>query len=113
MKDEGDLLIESGEADNRLVLECHETGPEIIIYLGMVTASLALLKTVLELIVFIIKARGKDVRSHQQNLNISIHSVKRDGSSENEESIQISMPATDLTVKAVEKFLSHKIIGKS
>jgi len=39
IKDEEDVLIKHD--DHEFVLECHESGPEIIVYLGLATASLA------------------------------------------------------------------------
>jgi len=55
--DEGDVPIHVGESE--YVLECHESGPEIVVYLGMATASIALIKSVVDLIaVFLMKRAG-------------------------------------------------------
>lgn len=59
--DEGDALIHSLEGD--YVLECHESGPEIVVYLGVATASLLLTKSVVDLITAFLKALAKDHRS--------------------------------------------------
>ena len=51
MRDEGEVLIEND--DGKFVLECHESGPEIIIYLGVAVASLNLAKSIVDLVIII------------------------------------------------------------
>ena len=51
---EGDALIEKD--GNKFVLEQHESGPEIIVFLALATASLTLAKSIIDLISVIIKA---------------------------------------------------------
>lgn len=59
--DEGDALIHSPGGD--YVLECHESGPEIVVYLGVATASLLLIKSVVDLITAFLNALAKDHNS--------------------------------------------------
>ncbi|MBI4286459.1 MAG: hypothetical protein HY670_11270 [Chloroflexi bacterium] len=58
LEDEGDVLI--GGQDDSFVLECHETGPEIIIYLGVGIASANLVKSVLDMVLTIVKNRQRE-----------------------------------------------------
>jgi len=60
IKDEGDVLITKDT--DRFVLECHESGPEIIIYLGTITASVLLIKAVTELITVFLKSLQNENR---------------------------------------------------
>jgi hypothetical protein len=48
--------------DSGLVLEEHESGPELLVYLAVATAGITLAKSVVDLITTIIKARGEGVR---------------------------------------------------
>jgi len=48
--------------DSELVFEEHESGPEVLIYLAVVTAGIALAKSVIDLITAIIKARSEGVK---------------------------------------------------
>lgn len=54
---EGAVLTEKN--NERFALECHESGPEIIIYLGLGTASIVLVNSVVGLITTILKSRQK------------------------------------------------------
>jgi hypothetical protein len=53
--DEGDALI--GSENNRLVLECHESGPEIILYLGF---GITTLDFILNIVSSIIRNRQRE-----------------------------------------------------
>jgi hypothetical protein len=56
--DEGDVFI--GRENDGFVLECHESGPEIIIYLGATAAIASLVKSVIDIVLAIIKNRQKE-----------------------------------------------------
>ena len=58
MVDEGDVLI--GIKNDIFVLECHESGPEIIVYLSATAAIASLTKSVIDIILAIIKNRQKE-----------------------------------------------------
>lgn len=55
LEDEGDILI--GDDNERFVLECHESGPEIIVYLGVGVATLNFVTSIINIIYTIIKNR--------------------------------------------------------
>ena len=67
--DEGDALIHAGESE--YVLECHESGPEIVVYLGMATASMALIKSVVDLIAAFLKKRAEGDRRSPARIKLS------------------------------------------
>lgn len=48
--------------DSELVFEEHESGPELLVYLAVVTAGISLAKSVIDLITAIIKARAEGVK---------------------------------------------------
>lgn len=48
--------------DSELVFEEHESGPELLVYLAVVTAGITLAKSVIDLITAIIKARAEGVK---------------------------------------------------
>ena len=54
LKDEGDILI--GHDDERFVLECHESGPEIV-YLAVGSATLNFVTSIINIIYTIVKNR--------------------------------------------------------
>ena len=56
--DEGDVLI--GTKSDGFVLECHENGPELIVYLSAGAAVASLTKSIIDIILFIIKSRQKE-----------------------------------------------------
>jgi hypothetical protein len=58
LEDEGDVLL--GKKGGKFVLECHESGPEIIIYLGVGIASANLIKSVLDIVLTIIRNRQRE-----------------------------------------------------
>jgi hypothetical protein len=69
IKDEGDVLIDT--EDGRFVLECHESGPEIVVYLGAATAGVLLIKSIVELITTILKSNSEEQRRRLGKLVIT------------------------------------------
>lgn len=57
IEDEGDVLIETG--DGAFVLECHESGPEIV---TAINAGVDLIRSIIDLVVTILKSKWKDTR---------------------------------------------------
>src|SRR5262249_27779034 len=49
-------------ADREFVFEEHESGPEILVYLAVITAGTTLAKSVIDLVTTIIKARAESVK---------------------------------------------------
>jgi len=58
LKDEGDIAI--GIGDDKFVLECHESGPELIVYIGIGITSVNLVASILNLITTIIRSRQQE-----------------------------------------------------
>lgn len=50
------------ETDRVFAFEEHESGPEVLVYLAVTTAALALTKSVVDLITTILKARSESVK---------------------------------------------------
>jgi len=63
---EGDAVI--GDGDDKFVLESHESGPEIIVYLALATASTALAKPSLRAFQKNIENNRQELRSQSDNL---------------------------------------------
>jgi hypothetical protein len=87
--DEGDALIHSSAGD--YVLECHESGPEIVVYLGVATASLLLIKSVVDLITTFLKALGKEHRKKTSRIKLTHRSI-RGGQVTDDILIEIDLP---------------------
>lgn len=69
LKDEGDVLIETG--DGKFVLECHESGPEIVVIMTTATVGFLLIKSIIELVTTILKSKSKDIRRKTNKLIIT------------------------------------------
>lgn len=102
IEDEGNVLIET--KDGGFVLECHESGPEIVFYAGAVTAGVLLVKAVIELVTTIIKSRSSEPRRRTGNLTITKKTFK--GSRLHEETIiEINLPLESHH----EEILTHEL----
>jgi hypothetical protein len=55
-------LLSIPMTDQEFSFEEHESGPELLVYLAMTTAGIALAKSVVDLIITIIKARSESVK---------------------------------------------------
>jgi hypothetical protein len=102
IKHEGDAVIKKD--GNIFVLEQHESGPEILVFLALATASATLAKSVIDLITTIIKGLSSEHRKQPQRIKI----VKRrliKGNIEEEKLIEIDIPVS----KNIEKQLEEKI----
>ncbi len=102
LKDEGDVIV--GNSDSRIVLECHESGPEIIVYLGFATASVALATSVINLITTIIKTRQDNHKKHSGTIKLT-KKIIRDGEPTEEHIMEVDLPLTERT----QKELNNKI----
>jgi hypothetical protein len=100
---EGDALIKKN--GNAFVLESHESGPEIIVYLTLVSASAILAKSVIDLITTIIKALSSEHRKQPPRIKISKRQIIK-GNIEEETLIEIDIPIS----KGIEKQLEEKIM---
>lgn len=99
---EGDALIENN-GDN-FVLESHESGPEIIIYLALATASVTLAKSIIDLITTIIKGLSTEHKKQPLRIKISKRQLIK-GNIEEETLIEIDIPIS----KGLENNLEEKI----
>lgn len=99
---EGDALIENGE--NRFVLEQHESGPEIIVYFAIATASITLAKSIIDLISIIIKGLSNETKKQPGRIKISKRQLIK-GKIEEEKLIELDIPIS----KGTEKLIEEKI----
>jgi hypothetical protein len=102
VKHEGDAVIKKD--GDVFVLEQHESGPEILVFLALATASATLAKSVVDLITTIIKGLAGEHRKQPPHIKI----VKRrliKGIIEEENLIEIDIPIS----KNIEKQLEEKI----
>jgi hypothetical protein len=99
--------LSSGE----LVLEEHESGPELLVYLAVATASITLAKSVIDLITTIIKARAEGIKAGDTRtapLELIVRRV--DSAGEFREAVVLSVGHTDaIDEKAVEKRLNEAL----
>ncbi len=100
---EGDALIEINK--NTFVLESHESGPEITLYLALATASATLVKSVIELVTVIIKGISNESRKQPPRIKITKKQFTK-GEIEEEIVFEIDIPIS----KGIEKQLEEKII---
>lgn len=96
LQDEGDVLIEKN--NERFVLECHESGPEIVYYLGLGTASVLLVKSVVELIVALLNYLEKDKGKSMGSIKLIRRRVIK-GKTNEEQIMEINLPLSEATTK--------------
>lgn len=90
--DEGDALIRSAEGE--YVLECHESGPEIVVYVGAVTVSLALITSVVNLITAFRNARSKENQKSPSRIKLT-HRRVSGGKIADDILVEIDLPLAD------------------
>jgi hypothetical protein len=100
IKDEGDALVKKEGA--LFVLECHESGPEIIVYLGTGIILGELAKAVIELITTILNARHRE--SHA-SVKYKLTRKSRYGVEE----IELSIPLSDNAVKQLQLYVNKSL----
>lgn len=99
IEDEGDALI--GKNDGRFVLECHESGPEIIAYLALGTASAALLKSIVDLIITVVNGLSRESKKPPESIKISRRRIIK-GKISQEDLIEVNIPVSKDTRKQLE-----------
>jgi len=97
---EGDAVI--GDGDERFVLESHESGPEIIAYLALTTASTVLAKSVIDLITTFLKCLSKEHRNQPPRIKISKRRLVK-GRVEKETIMEIDIPVSKDTHRQIEE----------
>lgn len=93
--DEGDALLRTKGGE--YVLECHESGPEIVV--SLVKASLAVAKPVVDLLTRFLKALQKERHKSLSSVKLS-HCRITNARVKDEILMEISFPLSDETVKA-------------
>ncbi|VVB96325.1 Uncharacterised protein [uncultured archaeon] len=109
IKDEGDVLIDKNNV--KFVLECHESGPEIIVYLGLGTASIVLAKSVIDLITTLLKTRQNEVRNRSGKFKI-IRRSQIKGQVEEEEIMELDLPLSEDIIKKLNDNIQNAIEKK-
>jgi len=104
--DEGDVLIRTEGGD--YVLECHESGPEIVVYLGIITASLVLTKSVVDLVTTFLKTLQKERHKPLSSVKPSRRHVS-DGEIEEEILMEISFPLSADTEKMLDERIQEAL----
>jgi len=106
LQDEGDVLIKKN--NEQFVLECHESGPEIVYYIGIGTASLLLIKSIVELIVALLKALEKERGKKVGSLKIIKRRIIK-GDMNEEQIIEINLPLNESTIKSLDKKIKNAL----
>ena len=102
---EGYALV--GRGTGRYVLEGHESGPEVVVYLGAVVALLGLAKGVAELVTTIMKAATEE-RSHSARMRI-VRRVAIKGEFEEEEIVEVDLPLSEDAAGAMENAIRRSL----
>lgn len=88
-----DYFLSLKGSDNSFSFEEHESGPEVLIYLALGTAGLALAKSIIDLIVVILKARSEGIKKGDQPqapLELIMRRIKKNGEFIDERIIRIN-----------------------
>jgi hypothetical protein len=103
-----EYLATNNFADGNGKIEEHESGPELLVYLAVTAAGLGAVKSVVELITAIIKARSEGTKkgdTPSAPLELIVRGHSKDGEYF-EETILHVPPGHNLTIKEVEKALA-------
>jgi len=102
VRDHGDVLVDrNGE---RVVLEHHESGPEIVVCLALCTALVTLVKSVLDLVTVIVKARSDERRIPSVKVTITRRSGA-DSAPSREVAVEVEAPMSKKGVSDLKKAL--------
>lgn len=99
--------------DRVFALREHESGPEILVYLALTTAGVALAKSIVDLVTTIIKARSESVKkgdSPCEPVELIVRRVCKDGEFREEKLLRFSH-RDHVDKKAIDQKL-HEVIGK-
>lgn len=109
LKDEGDVLININ--NEKFVLECHESGPEVVAYLGLGTASILLTKSIIELIVAMLKSLEKEKHKRPSTIKI-IKRRQMKGKVKEENIISIDLPLRKDVIKKLNDSIKESLKEK-
>ena len=102
IRDESDVLISSKQ--EKFVLECHESGPEIVFYLGLATVSVVLINSIVVLATTFLKALDKETHNKPARIRITQRRQLK-GKLNEEQIIELDLPVP----KEIEKKLNDSI----
>lgn len=105
IEDEGDALIKTIDAE--YVLECHESGPEIIILIDRIVNYSALIISLTGLIITLLQRRNRDHK--KQHFEIIKRQFKR---GKLKEEVIISIDLDNIEKKKIEEILRQSLKGK-
>jgi len=91
--------------------EEHESGPEILIYVALTTAAISLAKSVIDLIVSILKARSEGIKkgdNPQAPIELIVRRIQKDGEFKEETILRINHQDT-IDAKLIDKQLEQAI----
>lgn len=92
-----DKFLENVSPQEEFAFEEHESGPEILVYVAVTTAGISLLKSVIDLIVTILKARTESIKQgdHRDSpLELIVRRVYKDGEVREEKVLRIGYQDT-------------------
>lgn len=101
---EGDALIRQNNVE--FVLECHESGPEIILYLGAIALTAQLVKSVADLIAVILNARIEESRV----IKYRLRTFGNDGVIIQEEEIELKPPSFADDITHLMNYVQNSIV---
>lgn len=106
-----DKYLNRTEAHCEFAFEEHESGPELLVYVAVVTAGISLAKSVIDLIVSILKARSEGVKkgdSREAPLELIVRRTQKNGEVKEETVLRIGHHET-INREMVEKHLKNSI----
>ena len=99
------------ESQGEFTFEEHESGPELLVYVAVVTAGISLVKSVIDLIVSILKARSEGVKKGDRReapLELIVRRTQKNGEVKEETILRIGHHET-INREMVEKHLKKSI----
>jgi hypothetical protein len=93
-----------------VVLEHHESGPEIVVGLALCTAVAALAKSVIDLVTVIVKARSAERRTPSVKITVTRRSLDQSGGALETE-VQLELPISGRENVRLRKAIEKAIEG--
>ncbi len=96
------------KSNGGFVLEYHESGPEIVVYLGLATASIILVRSVVDLITALLKAIQNERGKHPERIKITKRRVVK-AQIEGEKIMELNLPLSDDIIKKLNDNIRNAI----
>ncbi len=109
IEDEGDVLI--GNDNNKFVLECHESGPEIITYIDVAGDLFTIITPIVGLIAFFIKRLQKEPGKQLTGIRVTKR-IFENGNVIEEKIIEVKSALSDEIIKVIESGIRESIKRK-